>query len=61
LLHDDDAPEAIRLGCQGKWPSRLFRKLADRLAAASPSFGGSGAQFAVTGEAPVFQKRLVCY
>jgi hypothetical protein len=60
LLRDDGAPEAIRLGCQGKWPSRLFRKLADRLAAASPSFG-SGGQFAVTGEAPVFQKRLVCY
>jgi hypothetical protein len=36
-------------------------QLADRLAAASPPFGESGGQFAVTGAALVFQKRVVCY
>jgi len=36
---DDSASQDIRLGCQGKRPSRLFRKLADRLAA-SPSCDG---------------------
>src|SRR5258707_8580126 len=52
----------------GSHPARLSGQMAvsavpqaaDRLAAASPSFGGSGGQLAVTGEAPVFQKRLVC-